>query len=146
MARSLSAKQVALAAQAGELMFAVPQVVALRMGRMMAGSPSAADKRDFHRMGLEKGEAAAEMWNEMAAQMARSANSAAVTYAQAWWAAWVQLWFPWLAPGGRARFPLWGMTPNQLQHAAVDAWGKGLAPVRRRAVANAKRLGRKRRR
>jgi hypothetical protein len=31
---------------------------------------------------------------------------------------------------------------RQLNRAAVGALGKGLAPVRRRAVANAKRLGR----
>lgn len=146
MGRSLTRKQIALAAQAGELMFAAPQVVAHRMSRLMSGSPSAADKREFHRMGAEKAEAATEMWNEMAAQMARSANGAAATYAQAWWTAWMQFCFPWLAPGGRARFPAWGMTPNQMQHAAVDALGKGMAPVRRRAVANAKRLAKKRRR
>ena len=50
----------------------------------------------------------------------------------AWWQA---LFMPW----ARARAPQW-------PHAMVGVLGQGLAPVHRRAVANAKRLGRPARR
>ena len=145
MRRSTTGKQIALAAQAGELMFAAPQVIAHRMGRMMLGEAGARDRREFRRMGTEKAEAANEAFNNVAAQLARSAQGAASTYAQAWWRAWMQLYFPFLAPGGRARFPVWGMTPGQMHHAALDVMGQAMRPVHRRAVANAKRLSKPRR-
>lgn len=144
MARSLSGKQIALAAQAGEMMLAVPQVIAHRMGRMMMRHPGANDRRELHRMGMEKAEAANEAFTGVATQMARSAHGAATTYAQAWGRAWMQIFFPWMAPGGRARFPVWGMTPGQMHHAALDVMGKAVAPAHRRAVANAKRLAKRR--
>ena len=46
-------------------------------------------------------------------------------------------WFPWLPRQSVA---------GQLNEAALGVLGKGFAPVRRRAVANAKRLGRGKRR
>src|SRR6185436_5031371 len=102
MARSLSGKQIALAAQAGELMFAVPQVIAHRMSRMMVSHPDAGDRRELRRMGMEKAETATEAFNDVAAQLARSAQGATATYMQSWYRAWMQLFFPWLVPGGRA--------------------------------------------
>jgi hypothetical protein len=51
------------------------------------------------------------------------------------------LWFPWTRPSASV---------NSASRQLTDAWlgmlGKGMAPVRRRAVANAKRLGRTKRR
>jgi hypothetical protein len=46
------------------------------------------------------------------------------------------LWFPWTR----------SQASRSTRQAALRILGKGLAPVRRRAVANAKRLGRTRRR
>jgi hypothetical protein len=46
-------------------------------------------------------------------------------------------WFPWMRRSSASR---------QLSDAAMSILGKGMAPVSRRAVANAKRLGRPKRR
>ncbi len=140
MPRSISRKQVQLATQAYELMFAAPQVVAHRTTRMMLGQPRASDRRDFRRMGPEKAEAGAEMWNDIAMQVARSGQDAVASYLQAWCKAAMNFYFPWLTGAGQARFPAWGMTPSQWQHATLDVMGKGMAPLHRRTVANAKRL------
>ena len=137
MARSIVSKQISLAAQAGELLFAVPQVIAHRM--MQPGN-----RGEMARMGSEKQEAATDVWYGTAAQMVRSGQTAGGEWLQAWWKAWMHLCFPWMANGRRARFPAWGMTPVQLQHATLDVMDKAVAPVRRRAVANAKRLSKRR--
>lgn len=98
---------------------AVPQVVAQRMQRMaMAGPlPSARDRREFNRMVVEKQVAFAESWLAMWSEAMRAQQR------MAW--AWLGL-----------------ATPAQ----ALDAWERvavrGIAPVRRKAVANARRLGR----
>jgi hypothetical protein len=90
------------------------------------GSPSARDRRELHRMGAEKILAANEAWNAMALQAVLENQKLALSFMQS-------LWFPW------AQRPSAAM---QLSNAALDVLGKGMAPVRRRAVANAKRLGR----
>lgn len=107
-----------LAAQAVELSLAAPQVVAQRVARMARGgaAPSTADRREFARMGSEK---VAAFW-------------------QSWFAmgmvAWQQSWRLWSGAAGFGRLP--------------DAAGRvlvaGLAPVHGRAVANARRLRRRR--
>jgi hypothetical protein len=117
-----------LAAQSIDLGFAVPQVIGHRIARMMiaGGSPSARDCRELHRMGTEKILAANEAWNAMAIQTVLENQKLALSLMQS-------LWFPWMQSETAAM---------QLSNAALDILGKGLAPVRRRAVANAKRLGR----
>jgi hypothetical protein len=125
-----------LARQATELAMAVPQVVAHRVGRMaLAGAqPSARDRREFHRMGQEKVEAFAESWMAMAAQAWR-------LQFDFWLSALGLGWTPWLKRAGP------GAVEQVLaaQRAATAILGSGLAPVRRRAVANAKRLNAPRR-
>jgi hypothetical protein len=120
-----------LAAQTIDLGFAVPQVIAHRVARIMiaGGSPSARDRRELQRMGSEKILAANEAWNAMAVQAVLENQKLALSLIQS-------LWFPW------AQRPSAAM---QLSNAALDVLGKGMAPLRRRAVANAKRLGRVRR-
>ena len=112
-----------LAAQSAALAVAVPQVVAHRLTRLaMAGpKPSARDRREFHRMGAEKIAAFQESWMAMAAESWRIQMQVAQS-----------LWFPWLAAG---RAQAWTS-----QRAARAILGRGLAPVRRKAVANARRL------
>jgi hypothetical protein len=109
-----SRRSKSLAAQTVDLGFAVPQVIAHRVARIMlaGGSPSARDRRELHRMGTEKILAANEAWNAMAVQAVLENQKLALSLMQS-------LWVPW-----------------------VRVLGKGMAPVRRRAVANAKRLGR----
>lgn len=117
-----------LAVKAAELALAAPQVVAHRLWRMALSGPepSARDRAEFHMMGAEKAAAFAESWQAM------------------WWQAWrVQqdialslwrVWLPWL-PGARV------LSARDMKRAANRVLGAGLAPVHRRAVANAKRLG-----
>lgn len=125
-----------LAAQTIELGFAVPQVIAHRATRMaMAGAtPSARDRKEIHRMSTEKMLAFNEAWTAMAKQAVLENQKLALSMMQS-------VWFPWLrtTPSARA-------TSQQLTNAMLGVLGKGMVPIRRRAVANAKRLGRAKRR
>jgi hypothetical protein len=127
-APSLSAKTV-------ELALAVPQVVAHRLLRMAQAGPhlSARDRKEFARMIAEKHSAFGESWNAMAVQSLQSHRALAATLASA-------AFKPSAARASAARPAL----AAQLQQAALAVLGKGLAPVHRRAVANAKRLARTR--
>ena len=128
-----------------EMMIAAPQVVAHRTARMlMAGAlPNSSDSREFKAMGDEKLAAFSESWQAMASQAVTSQMQIAATLthmafkqSSLWW-----------APFGASQ----GMTPgdmtqlgNQVQSAVMQVASKGMAPVRKRAVANAKRLNRSR--
>lgn len=106
-----------LPVQAAQLALAVPQVVGHRLTRMaLAGPfPNARDRREFHVMGQEKVLAFWQSWFAMGWALTQ---------------AWQQAW---LAMLQGARVP------------PLDAQvilGKGLAPVHRRATANARRLAR----
>jgi hypothetical protein len=108
-----------LARQASELAFAVPQVMAHRLTRMAlaGGKPNARDRREFHGMGQEKVLAFWQSWFAMSAATVEATQKA------------------WLAMAMGAQVPM------------VDAqaiFAKGLAPVHRKATANARRLGRTR--
>ena len=128
MATRRSRKLPSLAAESLKLGVAVPQVIAHRLARMAlaGGSPSARDRAELQRMGLEKVLAANEAWNAMAVQAFVENQRLALSLVQSFW-------FPW------ARRP---SASTQLRNAAVSVLGKGMAPIRRRAVANSKRLGR----
>jgi hypothetical protein len=107
----------ALAAQTVDLAFAVPQVVAHRVARM-------ADQQEMHRMGTEKFAAFGEAWTAMTLEAWLANQKFALSFMQSA-----------LLPGTR-----------QLNKAALDILASGMTPIRRRAVANARRLGRPRRR
>ena len=130
--RSRLARQ--LAAQTGELATAVPQVVAHRVARMAMAGPklSDRDRREFARMFAEKNAAFSESWNAMAAQALRSNKALAASLARS-------LWTP---PSVRAKATSASALAVHLQNAALGVFGKGLAPLHRKAVANAKRLAR----
>ena len=112
-----------LAAQSIALGFAVPQVIAHRFARM-------GDHKEMHLMGSEKIAAAAEAWNAMAVQAVLENQKLALSFMQSFW-------FPWMPRSSASR---------QSSDAALSVLGMGMAPVSRRAVANAKRLGRPKRR
>jgi hypothetical protein len=97
---------------------AVPQVIAHRMARM--------DRREFHRMATEKIAAFSEAWTAMAFEAVRANQQLTLSFLQS-------LWFPWARRKSAAQ---------QLSDATLGVLGKGMAPIRRRAVANAKRLRR----
>lgn len=129
-------KAARLGKQTSELMLAAPQVVAHRLGRMAAAGPkpSARDRREFHRMGAEKLAAFGEAWQAMTLQMLRSNQQLAASMMRSWW--------PALNKRPGAKSPALTQAASDWQHAALDILGQGIRPVHRRAVANAKRLGR----
>jgi hypothetical protein len=108
-----------LSRQATELAIAVPQVMAHRLTRMaLAGaSPNARDRREFHGMAQEKMHAFWQSWFAMGSATAQAMQQG------------------WLAALQGARVPL---VDTQL------ILSKGMAPVHRKATANAKRLARTR--
>jgi hypothetical protein len=90
-----------------------------------------ADPKELHLMGAEKVLAFGESWNAMFIQAGLESQKIALSAVQS-------LWFPWLAPRSSMA--------KQLQSAAFGIAGAGMAPIHRRAVANAKRLRRAKRR
>ena len=124
-----------LSAKTAELALAVPQVVAHRLLRMAHAGPhlSARDRKEFARMIAEKNSAFGESWNAMALQALQSQRAFA--------AAWALAATP---PRSTRASPVAHDLATQLHHATLAVLGKGLAPVHRRAVANAKRLARTR--
>ncbi|MBC5786083.1 hypothetical protein H8N03_24305 [Ramlibacter sp. USB13] len=108
-----------LARQTAELAFAVPQVVAHRLTRMALAGPklNARDRREFHGMAHEKVLAFWQSWFAMGWAMVESMQKS------------------WIAALQGARVPL------------IDAqalMAHGMAPVHRKATANARRLARTR--
>jgi hypothetical protein len=77
-------------------------------------------------MGAEKITAFNEAWNAMAVEAFRTNQRLALSFMQS-------LWFPWARPKPSARY-------------GRGVLAKGISPYRRRVVANAKRLGRTKRR
>ena len=123
-----------LAVQAVELSLAAPQVVAQRVARMAraGATPSAADRREFTRMGAEK---VAAFWQSWFAMGMATWQQSAQLWAGAWgWPAW---------PAG-ARGRPGAVAFGRLPDAAGRVLAAGIAPVHGRAVANAKRLARRR--
>ena len=125
-----------LAVQTIDLGVAVPQVIAHRVLRMViaGAAPSARDRKELHRMSTEKILAFNEAWTAMAMQAVLENQKLALSCMQS-------LWFPWLHSKSSAR-----SASEKLSHAMLGVLGKGMVPIRGRAVANAKRLGRAKRR
>ncbi len=81
-------------------------------------------------MVAEKNTAFNESWKAMAAHAALANQALAASFFQAFLSA------------ARGKKPSAVATANQLHKAALGVLGKGLAPIHRKAVANAKRLSR----
>ncbi len=124
-----------------EMMLAAPQVVAHRTARMlMAGhAPNARDSREFKAMGDEKVAAFAESWQAMASQAMTSQMQIATTLTQMAFKQSSLWWTPFGASRGMTAADMTQLG-HQMQSAAMHVASKGMAPVRKRAVANAKRL------
>ena len=121
-----------LAAQAAELSIAVPQVVAHRLARLtLAGKTlSERDRVEFDLMSSEKSATFVESWQAMTVQSMRANQALSMSLFRAFW-----------SPSRTKKVSMSGIT-TQIQNAALGVLGKGMAPVRQRAVANAKRLSR----
>ena len=125
-------KSKSLATQSAELAMAAPQVVAHRLARMAMAGPtlSARDRKEFTLMVAEKELAFVQAWQAMTMQAVRAHQTLAISFLRSAW-----------SPMSRAR-PHAARPGAQLQDAVLGILGKGMAPVHRKAVANAKRLGR----
>src|SRR5215470_16583435 len=109
-----------VATQAVELALAVPQVMSHRLARLAraGASPTARDRREFERMGVEKLFAFYESWNAMLLELFRVNLDLALSPFRIW-------------SFGRGR------------QRGLRILGAGLAPIHRRATANARRLRRR---
>ncbi|HXA35576.1 MAG TPA: polyhydroxyalkanoate granule-associated phasin [Steroidobacteraceae bacterium] len=127
--RSLSTKSM-------ELAIAVPQVVARRVARMAAAgpNPSARDRKEIRMMIGEKQAAFAQAWSDMAIQAFRANQALTASMFRLFFAP-----FSYKTPSSQS-------VMAQAQDAVVGVLNKGLAPVHRRAVSNAKRLAKSKRR
>ena len=124
----------AIARDSFGLALAAPEVIARRAARMwLAGNaPSRRDRAELNRMSAEKIAAFHESWNAMWLEMYRAKVRLALS---------------------SMRWPFAATTPKRMQatllahshRTAAAVLAAGLAPVSRRAVANAKRLRRARR-
>lgn len=119
------------AAKSVELALAVPQVIAHRLARMaLAGaSPSERDRREFSKMVAEKQTAFSQAWMAMATEAFRANQSIAAS-----------LFGSFMFPRPMSRSSTSGIT-RKIHKAANSIMDKGLSPIHRTAVANAKRLG-----
>lgn len=123
-------RNAALAIKAAELAVAVPLVVAHRVNRMaVAKTPvSERDLKEFQLMGTEKAAAFMESWNAMAVHAIRANQALASSFLRACSAP--------LGPHSTQALA------TQMQNVALAMFGKGMAPLHRVAVANARRLAR----
>ena len=127
-------KILSVTTQLAQLSVAVPQVVAHRVTRMaMAGTPmSERDRQEFQGMVDEKKTAFTQAFTAMAAQTLRANQTLAASMLGALWAPSRRK-----SPSPAAWAALW-------QDAALGVLAKGINPVHRKAVANAKRLAKTR--
>ena len=130
-------KQMRLTRDAVQMAGAVPQVVMHRVTRMMAAGPmpNRRDQDEFYRMGAEKVAAFGESWTAMSLQAIAAQQQFATWWLQTWWS---------VALGGWLNPPtlqhLSTKAQRQLMNSMLDVAARGMAPVHRRAVANARRL------
>ncbi len=133
----IASKQLRLSRRSSELAQAVPQVVTLRVGRMMRAGlfPVGHDQQEMYRMGAEKIEAFQESWMAMATQTMVAQQQFALWWMQTCWK---------LALGGWMNPPtmtaLSSRASKVLMNSMLDVTARGMTPVHRRAVANARRL------
>lgn len=130
-------KTVHLATQATELMFSTPQVVTHRLARLMTPGAGVGrrDQREFHRMSAEKFAAFGESWNDMALQILKANQQMARAFM-------FGSWFPVRASSGAGLYQSFYCAAAQMQSSTLQVINSGVAPVRKRAVANAERLRR----
>jgi len=126
--------------QSMELALAAPQVIAQRTARMLAAghAPTMADQQEFMRMGTEKIEALVEIWTAMAMQTARANQELLASMMRMWSLPWVGLSLS--APLHSRRAAV-----RRLERTGLALMASAVAPIHRRAVANAKRLHRRKR-
>ena len=115
-----------------ELALAVPQVIGHRLLGMAAmnGKPSLREQREFDRMISEKTAAFSDAWTDMAVKSFEVNQQLA--------SAFLRSWLAYTPPSARHA--------KQLQRAALDVLAAGIAPLHKRATANARRFRKVKRR
>jgi hypothetical protein len=98
----------------------------MQLARMRA-SPSLRDRKELHLMGAEKVAAFYESWNAMLLAMFHANVKLAMASMSVWW-----------SPRAVAR-----LVHAHGKRSAFAILASGLAPVHRRAIGNARRLGRR---
>ena len=134
MTQSRSArKSQNLQKKTAELAEAAPQVIAKRLGKLAAAGPmlSKQDHHDLQEMVSEKQSAFTQSWLAMSMQMVFSQQELAMKTMKSM--AW---------PKGTASFNIRQAT-DDAHSAALDVLEKGLDPIHKTAVANAKLLNKK---
>jgi hypothetical protein len=133
MATRRTRKSKSLTLKSMELAFAAPQVVAHRVTRMALAGPALSnrDRKEFQMMVNEKQVAFTQAWSDMAVQAFRANQTFAESILRAFF-----------SPFSRKRLSA-ASAAAQFQDAATDVLGKGLAPIHRKAVSNARRLAKR---
>jgi hypothetical protein len=123
-------KSKSLAVKSMELAMTVPPVVAHRVTRMALAGPklSDRDRKEFQMMVNEKRAAFAQAWGDMAIQAFRANQALTASMLRSFFTP-----FTYKKPSAAS-------VAVQVQNAAIGVLGKGLAPVHRKAVSNARRL------
>jgi hypothetical protein len=134
--------------QMWEIAVAAPQVVAHRTARMAKSGPtrSTADRKELTRMTQEKFKAFGESASAMAAEIFKANLALWPSVVRAGWTLPSAMWMPTARAGSRRSASKSTLAaaavPHTVSSAASRVLAKGLAPVHRRATANAKRLRR----
>jgi hypothetical protein len=123
-------KSKSISVKSMELALSVPQVVAHRVARMtMAGSKlSDRDRKEFQMMVNEKHAVFVQAWSDMAMHTFRANQAFSASVLRFYFTP-----FSWTKPSAAS-------AAAQAQNAAIGVLGKGLAPIHRKAVSNARRL------
>lgn len=127
---------VSLVTRGHELAIAVPQVIGHRVARMALAGPvlSARDHKEFSGMVAEKQVAFMQSWMAMWAHAMQAQQRLALSLWQVCWP----------TPGGAHPGQTLLQAGEAWQRASLGVIDKGLAPVHRKATANARRLARTR--
>ncbi len=130
-----------------ETAVASPQVIAHRTARMVRAGPlpGPADQKEFTRMVQEKAHASTEGARDMALEMFRINQQIAASALQTWMRACAGSLRPGILPTVPA-LATSAVSPLQAAIMGTRVMAKGLAPIHRRATANATRLTRARKR
>lgn len=134
MATRRSRQSRSLAIKSMELALSVPQVIAHRTARMAIAGPnlSGRDLKEFELMVSEKYAAFAQAWNNMAVHAFRANQALALSTFNFFCSVF-------LVPL-TSKWPSVATASAQSQNAVIGLLNKGLAPIHRKAVLNARRL------
>jgi hypothetical protein len=130
MATRHTRKSKSLIVKSMELGLSVPEVIAHRVTRMSLAGPklSDRDRKEFRMMVNEKHAAFAQAWIDMAIYACRANQAFTTSMLRFFFAPFIY------------RRPSAGSVAAHVQNAGIGVLGKGLAPIHRKVVSNARRL------